>query len=80
MLSPQIKPARGTHSTLSGYSLPELAIVLAIIGLNLVAGMTLSVGKVQINVAEVQGTKERLEIIREALLLFQKKYERYPWA
>ena len=54
----------------------ELAIVLAIIGL--VAGMTLSVGKVQMDVAELQGTKERLETVRAALLLFQKKYERYP--
>src|SRR4030095_14932734 len=59
-----------------GYSLTELAIILAIIGL--VSGMTLSVGKVQMDVAELQGTQERLDAVRSALLLFQKKHMRYP--
>ena len=59
-----------------GYSLIELGIVLAIIGL--VFGLTLSIGKVQMEVAEFQGTKERLSTIRSALLLFQKKHNRYP--
>ena len=72
----QAKPFLQGSPVTPGYSLAELAIVLVIIGL--VAGMTLSVGKVQMNVAEWQGTKERLETVREALLLFQKKYERYP--
>ena len=59
-----------------GYSLTELAMVLAIIGL--ISGLTLSVGKVQMHVTAIQGTKERLDTIRSALLLFQKKYQRYP--
>ena len=76
MRHPQQEPfANGIHATL-GYSLIELAIVLLIIGL--VGGTTLSVGKVQMDMAEFQGTKERLEILRDALLLFQKKYGRYP--
>lgn len=59
-----------------GYSLTELDIVLAIIGL--ISGMTLSIGKVQMDIAEMQGTQERLAIVRDALLLFQKKHGRYP--
>ena len=75
MLSPQLKPARDIHATLA-YSLTELAIVLTIVGL--VAGMTLSVGKLQLEVAEAQSARAGLETIHQALLLFQKKYERYP--
>jgi prepilin-type N-terminal cleavage/methylation domain-containing protein len=59
-----------------GYSLTELVIVLAIIGL--VSGLTVSIGKVQLSVVEIQGTKERLDTVRSALQLFQKKHKRYP--
>jgi hypothetical protein len=55
-----------------GYSLTELAIV------GLISAMTLSIGKVQMDSTEFQGTQERLDTIRSALLLFQKKYKRYP--
>ena len=74
MRSPPLTPAICIHAP--GYSLTELAIVLAVIGL--VSGATLSVGKVQMDIAAFQGTQARLETIRGALLLFQKKYERYP--
>jgi prepilin-type N-terminal cleavage/methylation domain-containing protein len=76
MLTAQITScSRNSHSS-QGYSLTELAIVLVIIGL--VAGMTLSLGKMQMDIAESEGTRERLQLIHDALSLFQKKNKRYP--
>ena len=75
MLSPQLKSARGTCYTL-GYSLAEMAIVLAVIGL--ISGLSLSVGKTMLGVSAIEGTQERLDVIDSALNLFQLKYKRYP--
>jgi prepilin-type N-terminal cleavage/methylation domain-containing protein len=55
----------------AGFSLMELAIVLSIIAL--VGGMSMSIGKTMLDVTEINGTRERLETLRAALLLFQKK-------
>jgi alpha-tubulin suppressor-like RCC1 family protein/type II secretory pathway pseudopilin PulG len=66
---------RLSHS-IRGYSLTELAVVLVIIGL--VVGLSLSAAKTQLDVAAFKGTQERLNTIRDALQLFQKKYQRYP--
>ena len=67
--------SRCSHSP-HGYSLFELVILLLIIGL--IGGLSLSAGKIVLDVSEANDTKERLDTIRAALLLFQKTHERYP--
>jgi prepilin-type N-terminal cleavage/methylation domain-containing protein len=69
-------PPSPRHRTSRGYTLTEMAVVLAIVGL--VGGLSLAVGKTQMQVGEIRGTQERLENIKQALALFQKKQGRYP--
>ncbi|MFO1243088.1 MAG: hypothetical protein U1E36_07850 [Rickettsiales bacterium] len=61
---------------LSGFSLTELAFIIAIIGV--VAGVTVSTGKVQLDYASASSTNAKLELVRDALLTFKKKARRLP--
>lgn len=64
------------HTRTLGFSLTELAFILAIVGV--VAGVTISTGKVQYDYATVTSTSNKLDTIREALLTFKKKTHRLP--
>lgn len=59
-----------------GYTILELAVVLTIV--SLVVGMSVSAGLTQLEVARNGSTKGTLETAREALLVYQKKYGRFP--
>lgn len=69
-------PLRTCSLRSAGFSLVELSVVLAIIAL--VVGMSLSAGSMQLDIARFNGTKQKLETVRTALNLFQKKMGRYP--
>jgi alpha-tubulin suppressor-like RCC1 family protein len=66
---------QGSQASL-GFSFMELSAVLVIIAL--VVGMTVSSGITQLDIAKITGTKQSMEVVRQALNLFQKKYGRYP--
>lgn len=68
-------PARRGAAT-GGYTLAEMAIVMTII--SVVVGMSVSAGVTQMQVARNSSTKDSLETIREALLVYEKKQDRYP--
>ncbi len=59
-----------------GYTLVEMAIVMAII--SVVVGMSVSAGMTQMEIARNGSTKSALENVREALLVYHKKRGRLP--
>jgi prepilin-type N-terminal cleavage/methylation domain-containing protein len=59
-----------------GFSLTELSVVLTIIAL--VVGLSLSAIKIQLDIAKIEGTQQHLQLVRSALSLYHKKYNRYP--
>ena len=59
-----------------GFSLLELAVVLVIIGT--IAGLSVSVGVTQMAAAEISSTKQQLNNLKRAMLLFHEKQGRFP--
>lgn len=51
-------------------------MVLVIIGL--ITGFTLSTGRTQLDIANIQGTQQTLSNVKQALLLFRDKQGRFP--
>lgn len=64
------------HPSKSGFSLTELAFIIAILGV--VVGVTISTGKVQYDYATITSTSNKLDTVRQALLTFKKKAQRLP--
>ncbi len=64
------------RSHVAGYTMTEMAIVMAII--SVVVGMSVSAGVTQLQTARIGSTKSTLENVREALLVYEKKQGRYP--
>ncbi len=68
--------SKTSFSSRSGFSLVEMAVILAIVAV--IIGVTMSAGKTQIDVANMKTTKDGLANIKQALLLFRDKQGRFP--
>lgn len=65
-----------TRTYSKGYTLLEISVVLIIIAT--VLGLSLTAGSVQLRVASHQGTRDNMEVVRDALDLYKSKNNRYP--
>jgi prepilin-type N-terminal cleavage/methylation domain-containing protein len=63
-------------SSLHGYTLVELAIVIALIGV--LMGTALSIGGTHVEKKNISATDTSLDEIEEAILRYQRKYNRVP--